>query len=231
MTAGRRDGTTLHWVWTGARRYFVAGVVIVLPTFLTIYILWFLFGLLKALVAPFVQPFLGLFLTGEKVPLIVTAVSLLIGAGLVWLVGFTGAAFSRRFFERTEEAFGQIPFVRGIQRTVRQIIDLFLGKDASFKQVALIEYPRRGLYCICFVTNRERWHLPGDRKPRAVSVFLPTTPNPTSGYFLLVPEEDVIAVDISVDEALKVIISGGIVAPPRSTLPEAPLEEPRDARS
>ena len=158
---------------------------------------------------------------------LMAAFSLVLGGGLVWLIGFTGAAFSRKLFERTEAAFGQIPFVRGIQRTVRQIIDLFLRKDASFKQVALIEYPRKGVHCLCFVTNRERWRLPGELERRALSVFIPTTPNPTSGYFLLVPEEDVVAIDISVDEAIKMIISGGIVAPPRGAFPEATL----DARS
>lgn len=205
--------TRLHRFWIGMRRYFVAGLVIVLPTFVTVYILWFLFGLIGALLAPFIQTMLRLIFARETVPLLVTPVTLLIAAALVWLVGFTGATFSRRLFERTEAAFGQIPFVRGIHRTVRQIFDMLLRRDASFQQVALIEYPRPGLYCLCFVTNPERWRLPGAAERLAVPVFLPTTPNPTSGFLLLVPEDQITLLDISVDDAIKAIISGGIVLP------------------
>jgi uncharacterized membrane protein len=208
---------------SSVRRYFVAGLIIVLPTFLTIYILWFLFTLAAALLAPFVHPVLRIFAGRATVELLLTPVTLLIAVVVVCLVGYTGAAFSRRMFERAEDAFGQIPFVAGIQRTVRQLIDMFFGRDTSFKQVALIEYPRRGLFVICFVTNRGRWRLPGEDGRRAVSVFVPTTPNPTSGFLLLVPENDVMPLDISVDEAIKVIISGGIVAPVGRELPARPL--------
>lgn len=226
------DHHTLQRIWVSARRYFVAGLIIVLPTFLTIYILWFLFSLAGGFLAPFIHTFLRLFFARETVPLLVTPVSLLIALALVWLIGYTGAAFSRRVFDRMEAAFAQIPFVRGILRTVRQLIDMFFGKDGSFRQVALIQYPRKGLYCICFVTNPRRWELPGDQSRRAVSVFIPTTPNPTSGYFILVPEDEIVALDLSVDEAVKVIISGGIVSPSTPTLPETPLrEEPRPGRA
>lgn len=216
-----------HRYWSGARRYFLAGLIIVLPTLLTVYIFWFLFSLAGAFLSPTIRTLLRLVFANEIVPLLVTPLSVLITAGLIWLIGFTGAAFSRQVFERTEALFRQIPFVRGIYRTVRQLIDLFFARDRSFKQVALIEYPRKGLHAICFVTNRERWLLPNEPGRRVVPVFVPSTPNPTSGYLILVPEEDIIALDMSVDEAIKVIISGGIVSPPAHVLPEAPLQETR----
>ena len=202
----------VHEWLVAARRYFVAGLIIVLPTFLTVYILWFVFGLAGALITPFVTPVLRVFAAQETVELLATPVTLLVAAVVICLVGATGAAFSRRFFERTEEAFAQIPVVRGVQQTVRQVIDMFFGRDTSFKQVALIEYPRRGLYTVCFVTNPEPWRLPGDAG-RALAVFVPTTPNPTSGFFLLVPKDEVQTLDVSVDEAIKLIITGGIVSP------------------
>jgi uncharacterized membrane protein len=217
-----------HRTLVAARRYFVAGLAIVLPTFLTVYILWFLFSLLNAMLAPFIHTALRLFLGRETVALLATPVTVLIGAGFVWLVGFTGAAFSRRFFERTEAAFGQIPFVRGIYQTVRQILDMFFRKDGSFQQVALIEYPRPGLYCICFITNPKRWRLPGTVERRGVPVFIPTTPNPTSGFFLLVPEEQVVALDMSVEDAVRVIVSGGIAAPAGLGLTGTILRETTD---
>lgn len=207
-----------------ARRYFVAGLIIVLPTFLTVYILWFLFSLAAGVIAPFVTPVLRLFASRETVETLSTPVSLLLAAVAICLVGATGAAFSRRAFERTEQAFAQIPVVRGIQQTVRQVIDMFFGRDTSFKQVALIEYPRRGLHTICFVTNPEPWRLPG-AGGGAVAVFVPTTPNPTSGFFLLVPENEVQTLDITVDEAIKLIISGGIVSPRARMLARRSPEE------
>lgn len=223
-STGRRPGRSRP-AWTGARRYFLTGLAIVLPTFLTLYVLWFLWGLIEALLAPFTQPLLRPFLARETVPVLVTALSALVAAALVWAIGFTGAAFSRRLFERAEAAFSRVPLVGGIQRTVKQVIRLFLATDGSFKQVALIEYPRPGLYCICFITSPERWRLPGQAERRAVPVFIPTTPNPTSGFFLLVPEEAVIALDLSVDEAIKAIISGGLIAPAGVALPGTPLPE------
>ncbi|HVQ75488.1 MAG TPA: DUF502 domain-containing protein [Candidatus Binatia bacterium] len=224
MRAKRVEQRAHEWL-IAVRRYFVAGLFIVLPTFLTVYILWFLFSLAAALIMPFVTPVLRLFAARETVELLATPVTLLIAAVVICLVGATGAAFSRRIFERTEEAFAQIPVVRGIQQTVRQVINMFFGRDTSFKQVALIEYPRRGLHTICFVTNPELWQLPGAEEP-AVAVFVPTTPNPTSGFFLLVPKDQVRMLDISVDEAIKVIISGGIVSPPARHLPQRrPAEE------
>jgi uncharacterized membrane protein len=215
-----------HALWAGARRYFLTGLLIILPTFLTFYVLWFLWGVVDALLAPITQTLLRPFLARESVPVLVTALSAVAAAALVWLVGFTSATFSRRLFERAEEAVSRIPLLRGIQRTIKQLIQLFVTTDSSFRQVAVIEYPRKGLYCICFVTNPARWRLPGQPDRRAVPVFVPTTPNPTSGFFLLVPEEDVITLDISVDEAIKVIVSGGLIAPAENDLPAVPLAGP-----
>ena len=208
-----RHADRFHAAWAGARRYFLAGLVIILPTFVTLYILWFLWGVVDALLAPVTHTLLRPFLARETVPVLVTVLSALAAAALVWLVGFTSAAFSRRLFERTEAAFGRVPLVRGIHRTVQQLIRLFVTTDSSYKQVAVIEYPRKGLYCICFVTNTARWKLPGQSGLGAVPVFIPTSPNPTSGFFVLVPAEDVLPLDISVDEAIKVIISGGLLPP------------------
>jgi len=226
LDGGEPQPRRSHALLAGARRYFLTGLVIILPTFLTFYVLWFLWGVVDTLLSPFTYTLLRPFLARETVPLLVTALSALVAAALVWLVGFTSATFSRRLFERAEAAVSRVPLVRGIQRTIKQLIQLFVTTDSSFKQVAVIEYPRKGIYCICFVTNPARWKLPGQPGRRAVPVFIPTTPNPTSGYFLLVPEEDVVALDISVDEAIKVIVSGGLISPASDDLPASPQTEP-----
>jgi uncharacterized membrane protein len=124
VSAGReRPATWPRRLWLGLRRYFVAGLAIVLPTFLTLYILWFLVSLVGAVLSPFVRGVLRLVFARETVPLLVTPVSLVVIAALIWLIGFTGAAFSRRLFERT----------------ARHLIDMFFRRDRSVKQAALIE--------------------------------------------------------------------------------------------
>lgn len=202
------------------RRYFVTGLIIVLPTLLTLYIVWMLFSLVGGLLSPFLGVVLrGVVATDLAAPL-TTLLSVLVTATLIYLVGMTGTLFSQRIFQWAETVFARIPVVRGIYTSVRQLTDLFAVKDASFKKVALVEFPREGIYSLCFITSRRRFDIPG-RPGRAVSVLIPTAPVPTAGFFLLVPEEEIIPVDISVDEAMKMIISGGAITP----LDRAPLAQ------
>ena len=198
---------------TSLRRYFVTGLVIVLPTLLTLYIVWILFGLIGGLVSPFLGVILRQVVATDLAAPLTTLLSVVVTAILICLVGMTGTLFSQRIFQWAETLFARIPVVRGIYRSVRQLIDLFAVKDASFKKVALVEFPREGIYSLCFITSRRRFDIPG-RPGRAVSVLIPTAPVPTAGFFLLVPEEEIIPVDISVDEAMKMIISGGTITPP-----------------
>lgn len=197
---------------TSLRRYFVTGLVIVLPGVLTLYIVWILFNF----VGGFLSPFLGVILRSvvgkETADPLATLLSVLVTVGLIILVGVTGTHFSQRMFQKAEILFSRIPLVRGIYGSIRQLIDLITTKDSAFQRVAMIEYPRKGIRSLCFVTSRRRWELP-DRSDYVVSVFLPTSPNPTSGFFFLVPEKEVTYLNISVDEAVKMIISGGIIGP------------------
>ncbi|MFQ5658623.1 MAG: DUF502 domain-containing protein, partial [Candidatus Methylomirabilales bacterium] len=187
------------------------------------------------IVGGFLSPVLEVFVyqvfATEVARPVATLISLLVTVTLICLVGVTGTLFSQRIFQRTETVFTRIPLVRGIYRSVRQLTDLFVGKDASFQNVALIEYPRKGLRSLCFITSRHRLEIPGRSSP-AVCVFLPTTPNPTSGFFILVPEDEVIPLSISVDEAVKMIMSGGIIAPADGELhaiePSEPVDLPRE---
>jgi uncharacterized membrane protein len=191
----------------------VTGLVIVLPTLLTIYIVWILFSLVGGLVSPFLGVILRQVVAKDIAEPLATLLSVVVTAILVCLVGMTGALFSERIFQWAETLFARIPVVRSIYRSVRQLIDLFAVKDASFKKVALVEFPREGIYSLCFITSRRRFDIPG-RSSRALCVLIPTAPVPTAGFFLLVPEEEIIPIDISVDEAMKMIISGGTITPP-----------------
>lgn len=198
---------------TSLRRYFVTGLIIVLPTLLTLYIVWILFSLVGGLLSPFLGVILREVVAKDMAQPLATLLSIVVTAFLILLVGMTGTLFSQRIFQWAETLFARIPVVRGIYRSVRQLIDLFAVKDASFRKVALVEFPREGIYSLCFITSRRRFDIPG-RSGRAVSVFIPTAPVPTAGFFLFVPEEEIIPFDISVDEAMKMIISGGTIAPP-----------------
>ena len=202
------------------RRYFVTGLIIVLPTLLTLYIVWMLFSLVGGLLSPFLGVILRDVVATDLAAPLTTLLSVLVTATLIYLVGMTGTLFSQRIFQWAETLFTRIPVVRGIYTSVRQLTDLFAVKDASFKKVALVEFPREGIYSLCFITSRRRFDIPG-RPGRAVSVLIPTAPVPTAGFFLLVPEEEIIPVDISVDEAMKMIISGGAITP----LDRAPLAQ------
>jgi uncharacterized membrane protein len=194
------------------RRYFVAGLIIVLPSVLTFYIVWILFGFVGGFVSPFMRVFLRNIVGKEVVDPLTTLVSVLVTVGLIILVGITATHVSQRMFEKAEAVLRRIPIVRGIYGSIRQIIDLVMAKDSAFQKVGMIEYPRKGIHSLCFVTSRRRWDIPGRSDP-AITVFLPTSPNPTSGFFMLVPETEVILLDISVDEAMKMIISAGIIGP------------------
>ncbi|MFQ5960319.1 MAG: DUF502 domain-containing protein [Candidatus Methylomirabilales bacterium] len=196
------------------RRYFVAGLIIVLPSVLTLYIVWILFGFVGGFVSPFMRVFLRNIVGEEILDPLVTLVSVLVTVGLIVLVGITATHVSQRMFEKAEAVLRRIPIVRGIYGSIRQIIDLVMVKDSAFQRVGMIEYPRKGIHSICFLTSRRRWDIPGRSDP-AVTIFVPTSPNPTSGFFMLVPEKEVIFLDVSVDEAMKMIVSGGIIGPDR----------------
>lgn len=207
------------------RRYFVTGLIIILPAVLTLYIVWLLFGFVGGFVSPFMRVFLRNIVGQEILDPLATLVSVLVTVGLIILVGITATHVSQRMFEKAEAVLRRIPIVRGIYGSIRQIIDLVMVKDSAFQKVGMIEYPRKGIHSICFLTSRRRWDIPGRSDP-AVSIFVPTSPNPTSGFFMLVPEKEVIFLDISVDEAMKMIVSGGIIGPDRQLFVEpTPIEQ------
>lgn len=181
-----------------------------LPAVLTLDILWLLFRIVGAVVAAPVD-------FGCREPFRPQPGNRDHGAGgcrsdgRVWLAA--GAAAQRlgpAVFHRIEAAaFRRLPVARGIHAAVRQLFDLFFAEGAAHRGVGLVEYPRTGMYALCFIASRESWRANDDRGTKHLSVFLPTTPNPTSGYFLLVPEEDVIRLDLTVDEAARTVMSGG----------------------
>ena len=206
------------------RTYFITGLVTLLPLFITIVVLVYIFQRLDALltrliplfVPSVIPPFLmeragGLIAVGVKV------VSLLIIVAAITLFGFfTSQVVGRRILDFIERRiFFHIPLISTIYRTIKEINDvLFSGRKYIFKGVVMVEYPRPGVYSIGFVTAETPMAQEGgESSEKMLSVFIPTTPNPTSGYLALIPEKNTTPLPIRVERAFKLIISGGALAP------------------
>lgn len=193
------------------RRYLLAGVLVILPIWVTLSILKFLVNLMDkslALLPKGVQPE---YLLGFKLPGlgIVISLALLLFTGMV-VTNFLG----RRLVVWGEWILARIPLVSTIYGSVKQILEtLLLSGNQSFRRVVLVEYPRRSMWSLAFQTG-EGWEELQDRLGQEmVNIFIPTTPNPTSGFLMMVPRADVIELDMNVDVALKLVISLGVIHP------------------
>ena len=197
----------MRWLKT----YLLTGILIWVPVVITIWVLGIVVNTLEGVVPAFLSPqaLFGFDLPGFRVLLVL----------LVLLVtGMLAANFlGRRLFSLSEKILGRIPLVRSIYQSVKQVSDTLLAPNGqAFRQAVMIRYPHHGSWSIAFLTGSPTGeiaiHLSGD----FVSVYVPTTPNPTSGFFLLMPRADVIPLTMSVDTALKYIVSMGVVTPPAS---------------
>ncbi|MFC1841888.1 DUF502 domain-containing protein [Candidatus Dependentiae bacterium] len=123
----------------------------------------------------------------------------------------------KRTIHVIEDLISRIPLIRPIYRGTKQIVKAFVGKKSklSFKQVVLIEFPRREIYCLGFLTSELPAEMAPNKKEKFFNIYVPTTPNPTSGYFIILPEKDIKKIDITRQEAMAMIISGGIIQPER----------------
>jgi len=199
------------------KKYFITGLLIWVPLAITAWVLALIVRtmdqtllLLPAAIRP--ESLLGFYIPGIGVILTLVVV---FGTGLV-----TANILGQRLLRFWEGVLSRIPVVKSVYYSVKQVSDtLFSSNGEAFRKSLLVQYPRPGCWTIAFLTGQPGGdvarHLQGDY----VSVYLPTTPNPTSGFFLMLPRADVIELDISVDEALKYIISMGVVAPPSRARP------------
>ena len=189
------------------KRYFLTGLLVIIPIWGTILILKALFvavdgilgDLLVQLVPSHYVPGLG----------ILALIVLIFAAGL-FATNFMG----RRIVKWWEGLLNRVPLVRGIYSTLKSVMDvLSFSEKASYNRVVLIQFPKNGHYCLAFVTGVTKGEMQDLAQEPLIHVYVPTSPNPTSGYFLLVPEHEVTSVDMSVEEAIKLIVSGGLYSP------------------
>jgi len=212
------------------RRYIVAGILVWLPIGVTIFLVRILIGLLDrtmVLIPQRYQPeeYLGFAIPGLGIVLTILLL-LITGVLAANIVGRSMVGLWESMLER-------IPVVRSVYSAAKNFAEIvFSDSSQSFKKVLLIEYPRKGLYSLAFQTSSKLGEVQGRTGESVVCTFVPTTPNPTSGFIIIVPSKDVIELDMDVDEALKMIISLGVVVPSwrRQDLGELPLVVPDEGK-
>lgn len=195
---------------TSLKRYFLTGLLVIIPLWGTVLILKTLFvavdgilgDLLVRLVPSHYVPGLG----------ILSLILLVLVTGL-FATNFMG----KQIVKWWEEWLNRVPLVRGIYSTLKSMMDILSFSDhPSYNRVVLIQFPKNGHYCFAFVTGATKGEMQDLAQEPLIHVYVPTSPNPTSGYFLLVPEHEITSVDMSVEEAMKLIVSGGLCSPATS---------------
>jgi uncharacterized membrane protein len=204
------------------RAYFLTGVIVTAPITITFFLVWQFLTFLDTHVAGLLP---DRYNPETYLPFSLPAVGLLIMLAFLTLVGMLTAGLAGRTLVRLgERLLSRMPIVRSVYGTLKQIFETVLAqKSRSFREVVLVEYPRRGLGAIGFVTGPTRGEIQARSEEEMVNVFLPTTPNPTSGFLLFVPRSDLIHLDMSIEEGMKMVISGGSSGPrPRGRTSRAP---------
>lgn len=196
------------------RTYFLTGIVVVAPIGITAWLIWLFVNYIDRTVVPLIPAnYNPDNVLGVSVPGIGVVIVLII----VTAIGAFVTNFLGRYLMRLGERMVQrVPVVRTIYGVLKQIFDAVLAQSGgnAFSEVVLIEYPRKGIWVIGFITGTTRGEVQRVTEQKMVNIFLPTTPNPTSGFLLFVPREDCRTLEMSVEEGVKLVISGGIVAPP-----------------
>jgi uncharacterized membrane protein len=194
------------------RAYFLTGVIVTAPIGITILLVWQFITFLDTQVAGLLPERYN---PETYLPFSVPGLGLLIMLAFLTFVGMFTAGLAGRTLVRTgERLLSRMPVVRSVYGTLKQIFETVLAQSSrSFREVVLVEYPRRGIAAIGFVTGPTRGEIQERAEEELVNVFLPTTPNPTSGFLLFVPKSDLIPLDMTIEEGIKMVISGGIVTP------------------
>ncbi len=200
---------------TRIRNYFLTGFIICAPLAITAYLVWTFIEWVDGWVKPYIP---HVYNPDNYLPFSIPGFGLLVAFFLITLIGFLTANFiGRTIVGYGEHMLGRMPFVRNLYSGLKQIFQtVFSEQETSFEKVCLIEYPRKGLWALAFIATDTRGEVNSvlnEMGHETVSVFLPTTPNPTSGFLLFVPKKDAKLLDMSVEQAAKLVISAGLVAP------------------
>jgi len=185
------------------RNYFITGVVVLIPIGFTLYLSKILIGISSNLIPKNLNP-------NHYLPFDIPGVEILISILLITIVGGLSLSFfGRRILKLIDDLFKRIPFLRTVYSAIVQMTETFSKKDDNQKSVVLVEYPRKGVWAVGFATKENKGEMADKTDKKLINVFVPTTPNPTSGFLLMFPIEDVIYLNMTFEEASKFIVSAG----------------------
>jgi uncharacterized membrane protein len=185
------------------RNYFITGVVVLIPIGFTLYLSKILIGISSKLIPKNLNP-------NHYLPFDIPGIEILISIILITIVGGLSLSFfGRRILKLIDDLFKRIPFLRTVYSAIVQMTETFSKKDDNKKSVVLVEYPRKGVWAVGFATKENTGEMAEKTNKKLINVFVPTTPNPTSGFLLMFPIEDVIYLNMTFEEASKFIVSAG----------------------
>ena len=208
------------------RRSLLTGLVILVPVALTAFILVKIFGFMDSIFAPVIDRAIGGYLPGIHIPGLGLLLTLLVVMLLGWL---STNVVGRSLIQATERLIYRIPVAKSVYSATKGILEaLSFDQREAFKRVVLIEYPKENLFALAFVTGGTQWPSVHPKTSDLLLVFVPSTPNPTSGFLLLVPKSEAIDLPMSVEEGVRMVISGGILLPkiPQAVAQELPVRQP-----
>ncbi len=205
---GADSVTVISKIW----RHFLSGVLVTAPLALTAYIVWQTITTIDEKVKSLIP---AKYYFEKYIPFDLPGFGIIIAFVVFTLIGTFATGFLGRLFVKTGERFvNRMPVVRGLYSAVKQIFEAVFKRDKnSFREVVLIEYPRKALWSLGFVTGVTQGEVQQGTKEEVVNVFVPTTPNPTSGYLLFVPRSDLKPMSMTVEEGIKMVVSAGIITP------------------
>ena len=194
-------------IFNRLRNYFIAGVVVLIPIGFTLYLTKILIGISSNLIPKNINP-------NSYLPFNIPGVEIVISILLITIVGGLSLSFfGRRILKLIDDLFKRIPFLRTVYSAVVQMTETFSKKDDSKKSVVLVEYPRKGVWAVGFATKKNKTEIAKKTGKNLINVFVPTTPNPTCGFLLMFPEDEVVYMDMTFEEASKFIVSAGTSNP------------------
>ena len=185
------------------RNYFITGVVVLIPIGFTLYLSKILIGVSSKIIPENINP-------NNYLPFAIPGIEIIISVIFITVVGGLSLSFlGKRILKIIDDLFKRIPFLRTIYSAILQMTETFSKKDNDKKSVVLIEYPRKGVWAVGFATKENKGEMAKKTNQKLINVFVPTTPNPTSGFLLMFPIDDVIYLDMTFEEASKFIVSAG----------------------
>ena len=185
------------------RNNFIAGIVVLIPIGITLYLTLFLIRISGKIIPKEINP-------NNYLPFNIPGLEIIIALLLITLIGWVSLSFlGRKFFEIFNNILKKIPILRTIYSAIGQMTETFTKSDNNQKSVVLLEYPRKGIWAVGFATKENKGIIKNNVKEDIINVFVPTTPNPTSGFLLMVPKKDLIFLDVTFEQASKFIVSAG----------------------